>query len=243
MRARNWVAIGLVLLPAISEAQQRPRIRLGGQPPRTAGALPDGPQPRVVREALRYRRLKLSAEGYTFVSRIDVPSYGGIPGESFTTGGAGTRIEYRFNRMLASTLDVTQSFIGGPVFNESAELGFRFGPSRASADIVPFADARAGYFFSQPRQQLGGFANNPQINFASVMDYSHGPGIIGGGGVEFAATRRFSVVTAATYARARLTARRLMRSGGTEDKYTMSAMRYIISLRFNGVKAIPPSTR
>ena len=240
MRARNWVAIGLVLLPSISESQQRPRIRLGGQPPR---ATPSGPQPRVVSEALRYRRLKLSVEGYTQVSRIDVPSFGGIPGESFTTGGSGTRIEYRFNHMVASTLDLTQSFIGGPVFNESAELGFRFGPSRASADVVPFVDARAGYFFSQPRQQFGDFTNNPQINFASVMDYSRGPGIIGGGGVEFAATRRFSVVTAATYARAHLTARRLMQGAGTENKYTMSAMRYVVSLRFNGVRAIPPATR
>ena len=243
MRARNWVAIGLVLLPSISEAQTRPRIRLGGQPPRTAGALPDGPQARPVSQALRYRRLNLSVEGYTLVSRIDVPSFGGIPGESFTTGGTGTRIEYRFNRMLASTLDLTQSFIGGPVFNESAELGFRFGPSRASADIVPFVDARAGYFFSQPRQQFGDFTNNPQITFASVMDYSRGPGIIGGGGIEFAATRRFSVVTAATYARANLTARRLFLTGAAENKYTMSAMRYVVSLRFNGVKAIPPSTR
>ena len=240
MRARSWVAIGLVLLPSISEAQLRPRIRLGGQPPR---ATPSGPQPRVVSEALRYRRLNLSVEGYTLVSRIDVPSFGGIPGESFTTGGTGTRIEYRFNRMLASTLDLTQSFIGGPVFNESAELGFRFGPSRASADIVPFADARAGYFFSQPRQQLGDFTNNPQINFASAMHYSHGPAVIGGGGVEFAATRRFSVVTAATYARAHMTARRLLQPGGTEDKYTMSALRYVVSLRFNGVRAIPPATR
>ena len=243
MGARNWVAIGLVLLPSISEAQQRPRIRLGGQPPRTAGALPDGPQARPVSQALRYRRLNVSVEGYTQVSRIDVPSFAGLPGESFTTGGTGTRFEYRFNRMVASTLDLTQSFIGGPVFNQTAELGFRLGPSRASADIVPFVDARAGYFFSQPRQQLGDFGNTPQINFASVMDYSHGPAVIGGGGVEFAATRRFSVVTAATYARAHMTARRLPRTSGAEDRYTMSAMRYIISLRFNGVKAIPPSTR
>lgn len=239
MRARNWVAIGLVLLPSISEAQQRPRIRLGGQPPR---ATPSGPQPRVVSDALRYRRLNLSVEGYTLVSRIDVPPFGGIPGESFTTGGTGTRIEYRINGMLASTLDLTQSFIGGPVFNESAEVGFRFGPGRASADIVPFADARAGYFFSQPRQQLGDFANNPQINFASGMAYSHGPAVIGGGGVEFAATRRFSVVTAATYARAHMTARGLLRAGGTNEMYTMSAMRYIVSLRFNGVRTIPPAT-
>ena len=237
MRARALVAIGLVLIPSLADAQQRPRIRLGGQPPR---ATPSGPQPRVVTEALRFRRLNLAVEGYTQVSRVGIPTFAGMPNQSFTTGGSGTRIEYRFHRMAAGTLDLTSSFIGGPLFNQSAELGLRVGPSRASADIVPFVDARAGYFYSLPRQQLGDFANNPPLHFGSVMTYSYGPGLIGGGGIEFAVTQRFSLTTAATVARARLTAHTLSNttSSGLSDRYTMTAIRYVVALRYNGVGTI-----
>jgi hypothetical protein len=131
MDIRALLALSLVLLPAAAEAQQRPRIRLGGQPPRTAGALPDGPAARPVSQALRYQRLRISVEGYPMVSRISVPSFAGVPGETFTTGGSGTRFEYRFHTTAAATLDITSSFIGGPVFNQTAELGLRLGPSSA----------------------------------------------------------------------------------------------------------------
>lgn len=243
MRVRALLAAALVLLPSVAEAQLRPRVRLGGQPPRTGGTLPDGPAARPVSQALRYQRLRVSVEGYPMVSRISVPSFAGVPGETFTTGGMGTRFEYRFHRMAAGTLDVTGSYIGGPVFNQTAELGFRLGPSRASRDIVPFVDARAGYFFSVPRQQLGGFSSDPQLNISSVMDYSSGPAAIAGGGVEFAASRLFSVTAAATYAKARMSAHHLLRTSSVPNRYTMSATRFIVSLRFNGVKVIPPTTR
>lgn len=242
MRAHVLLAAGLVLVPSLAEGQQRPRIRLGGQPPRTTGALPDGPAARPVSQALRYQRLRISVEGYPMVSRVSVPSVAGVPGETFTTGGTGTRFEYRFHRLAAGTLDITSSFIGGPVFNQTAELGLRFGPSRATRDIVPFADARAGYFFAMPRQQFGGFPNDPQMNFSSVMDYSTGPAAIAGGGVEFAATRLFSVTTAMSYARAHMRAHNGLRSSNVLDRYTMSATRFIVSLRYNGVKVLPPTT-
>jgi hypothetical protein len=235
MRARALIAIGLVVIPSMVDAQ-RPRIRLGGQPPR---ATPSGPQPRVVSEAMRYVRLPLAIEGYTFVSRMDVPGILGASGQSFTTGGSGTRLEYRFSRGAAATFDITSSMIGGPIFNHSAELGFRFGPSRASADIVPFVDVRGGYFYSLPRQQLGDFANNPPINFATVMDYSHGPAALVGGGVEFALTRLFSLTTAGALARSHMTARPSFRTSQLPNKYTMDSYRLTLSIRYNGARAIP----
>ena len=235
MRARALIAIGLVVLPSMADAQ-RPRIRLGGQPPR---ATPSGPQPRVVSEALRYVRLPLAIEGYTFVSRMEVPGILGASGQTFTTGGSGTRLEYRFVRMAAATFDVTTSFIGGPVFNQSAELGFRLGPSRASADVVPFVDVRGGYFYSLPRQQLGDFANNPPINFPTVMDYSHGPAVVAGGGVEFALTRLFSLTTAGAVARSHMTARPSFGPSQLPNKYTMDSYRLTVAIRYNGARAIP----
>lgn len=237
MRARAMVTAGLVLVPCILGAQPRPRLPIGGQPPR---AMPSGPQPRVVREAQRYQRLRISMEAYPMVSRVTLPTYAGVPGQTFTTGGTGTRFEYRVHRMAAATFDMTSSFVGGPIFNQSAELGFRFGPSRATADIVPFADARAGYFFALPNQQLGGFANNPGITFANTMDYSYGPAVIGGGGVEFAVTRRFSVTTAMSYAKSRMTARAYSRPVAAPGHYTMTTTRLIASIRYNGVRAMPP---
>ena len=238
MRLRALLSVGLVLLPSIAESQVRPGGRIGGQPPRP-GALPDGPAARPVSQALKYYRLNVAVEAYPMVSRITVPSFAGIPAESFTSGGTGTRFEYRFHRMAAGTLDLTSSFLGGPVFNQTAELGFRIGPSRAAHDIVPFVDARGGYFFSIPNQQFGDFAFNPQVSFSNTMDYSSGPAVIGGGGVEFAATRLFSVTTAVSYAKAHMRAHTLLRNNIVEDRYTMSATRFIISLRYNGVRAIP----
>ena len=232
MRARA-LAIGLVLIPSLSAAQRMPRLPVGGQPPR---ATPSGPQPRVVSEAMRYVRLPLAVEGYNFVARMEVPGILGASGQTFTTGGAGTRLEYRLGRMAAATFDVTTSFIGGPIFNQTAELGMRLGPSRASADIVPFMDLRGGYFYSLPRQQLGGFSSTPPINFATVMDYSYGPAAIAGGGVEFALTRLFSVTTAGSLARSYMTARPSIRSSSQPTKFTMESYRFIVSLRYNGVK-------
>ena len=212
---------------------------MGGQPPRTTGALPDGPQARPVSQALRYRRLNVAVEGYPMVSRVTVPTFNGVPGQTFTSGGTGTRFEYRFHRMAAGTFDLTSSFIGGPLFNQTAELGLRLGPSRAAHDIVPFVDARAGYFFSLANQRFGGFTTDPQVTFASTMDYSSGPAMIAGGGIEFAATRLFSVTTAVSHAKAHMRAHTLLRTNIVEDRYTMSATRYIVSLRYNGVRAIP----
>ena len=242
MRAGALVAVALVLVPAITSAQ-RPRIRMGGQPPRVAGVLPEGPAARPVSEARRYQRLNVSMEAYPFVSRVTVPTHAGMAGEAFTTGGTGTRFEYRFHRMAASTLDLTSSIIGGPLYSQTAELGFRFGPSRASADIVPFVDVRGGYLYSLPKQQLQPFNRDLPITFATVTQYSKGPAMIGGGGIEFAATHRFSVTTAATYSRTFVTARPLMWWRTEPYKYTMSQMRYSIALRYNGVRALPPLPR
>lgn len=233
MRARALVAVSLVLGPCILGAQPRQRLPIGGQPPR---AMPSGPQPRVVSEALRYQRLRISMEAYPMVSRVTLPTFGGVPGRSFTSGGTGTRFEYRMARLAAATLDLTTSFLGGPIFNQSAELGFRFGPSRASGDVIPFVDARAGYFYALPNQQLGGFASNPGITFANTMDYSYGPAAIGGGGVEFGVTRRFSVTTAAYYTRADMTARAYNRQVAAPGHYTMSGARFVAALRYNGVR-------
>jgi hypothetical protein len=237
MRVRALVAVGLVLLPSIAESQLRRPGRMGGRAPGPTAMMPEGPAARPVSEARQYQRLNVAIEGYPMISRVTMPSIAGVPGQTFATGGSGTRFEYRFARLAAGTMDVTQSVLGGPIFNSSAELGLRFGPNRFAHDIVPFVDARAGYFYSVPKQQLGDFVSNPQTNIASVMNFSHGPAAIGGAGVEFAVSRRFSVTTAANYVQARMTAR--PRFGTQDYKYTMRSTRFIAALRYNGVRAVP----
>ena len=242
MHTRALVAIALILLPGEMLAQ---RIR----PPRVVDPTggPVGPvalppqAPTLVRE-LSYRRLRLSVESYPLVSYIEAPGFAAnSPISSWTTLGAGTRMDYRVTRNLSATLDFTSSVVGGPANTQTVELGTRLRPERSERRIYPFVDLRAGYVQSYnthnwPNDIYGNPAGFP---YAQSTRFSQGFGGLGGVCVEYALSRMFSLTSSAAIMRTRMTSRAFLTN--TEDsRFWMTTYRYTLGLRFNPVRAVHP---
>jgi hypothetical protein len=241
MRVRALLAILVLLLPAASSAQRLPMPGTGRARPRPAD-LP--PQPPAVARALAYRRLPLSVESYPLLSRIETSGFTGDGmAPSWTSFGMGTRADYRITRYLSATMDVTSSFVGGPVVMETAEIGTRLRPERNDRRVYPFLDARVGYSYAQHRffQAFDPFASPASL--AHGGRYSSGFGALGGAGMEVALTTRFSLTTAASVMHSRMTAYGFEGTRPTRDTYRMISYRYTLGIRYNPVRLIrPPGT-
>jgi len=243
MRVCAVVAIGLLLLPGESSAQ---RLRLPGvsRRPRPTELPPQAPS--IARE-LSYKRLPLSVESYPLYSRIEASGFiaEGV-NSSWTSIGAGTRADYRITRQLSATLDMTSSFLGGPMIMETVEIGTRLRPERNDRKLYPFVDARFGYAYAYHSyfQPLGDpiGASTPR-NAAYGSQYSHGFGGVGGAGIEYALTRTLSLTTAASVMRSRMTAHGFQGVIPTSDKYRMTSYRYMLGIKYNPVRLIQPPTR
>jgi hypothetical protein len=242
MRTRTVVAIVSLLLPAVSSAQHIPLIGRGRGPARPA---PLPPQPVPIANELAYRRLPLSVESYPLISFIQSP---GMTNDglmsSWTTFGVGTRADYRVTRLVSATLDLTTSFLGGPALVQTAELGTRLRPERTERRVYPFVDLRAGYVAAYNRYlgTIGDvFGSYPGAQDSHGARYSSGFGGVAGAGMEYALSRSFSLTTAATATRNRLTTRELR--GGTNrlDRFTMTSFRYTLGIRYNPVRVIRPA--
>lgn len=228
MRFRATVALAILLLPSVAAAQRLPRIGTR-QPPRST---PVGPQPAVVRQALAYNRLRVSFESYPMISFINTGGFTGNGSSQWASTGIGTRFDYRVARLLSLTMDMTSAFLGGPVFTETAELGFRVGPRRSEHSLYPYFDARYGYFMTHG-QDFGGFAASPDM-----INYSEGFGGVLGAGMEYTLTRRFSLTGGLSVAHSNMTAVKVQPTVG--DKYDMTSYRYVIALRYNGIRYNTP---
>lgn len=225
MRVRPVVALAFLLVPVISEAQRLPRIGSRGVP----RATPLPPQPAIVKQAIAYNRMRASFESYPMVSFHNTGSFVGNGQSDWASMGTGTRVDYRVARLLALTLDMTSSFIGGPVLTETAELGFRVGPRRSEHSLYPFVDLRYGYFLTLN----GGVSNLGVAVPGNVIDYSQGFGGVAGAGMEYTLTRRFSLTGALSMARSHMTAR--MNQPTVGQRFTLTSYRYVVALRYNGV--------
>lgn len=239
MRARALVAIVLLLLPAALSAQRIPFGGIFGRRPRPA-ELP--PQPTAIARELAYKRLPLSIESYPLVSHVVTSGFsGGDLASSWTSVGAGTRADYRLTRFLSATLDITSSMFGGPVDMGTAELGTRLRPELSTRRAYPFVDARVGYiyayhsFFRPGASTFGEFSPAP---FGYGSRYSQGIGAVGGAGIEFMLTRRFSLTTALSVMRNHMTAHDFQGSGPTRDSYSMTVYRSSIGLKYNPVRIL-----
>lgn len=242
MRIRAAVAIVAVLLPTVVSAQRIPRTGTARRGPGRAAPLP--PQAAPIAQELAYRRLRLSVESYPMVSRIQSPGFmndGLITG--WTSFGMGTRADYRVSPHLSATLDLTSSLLGGPAVTQTAELGTRLHPERSERRLYPFVDLRAGYVYAYNRY-LGSASvlyGDPATQGTTAARYNHGFGGVGGVGTEYALTRSWSLTTAASVIRSRMTARAL-ESGQLSDRhYAMTAYRYTIGVRYNPVRVIRAS--
>jgi hypothetical protein len=238
MRARLALTFAFLAVPLIAADAQRLPMPRGRQPARPA-ELP--PQPGSIAREFAYKRLPYSAESYPLVSfnSASVPvTAGGI--SSWVSWGFGQRIDYRVAPAVSATLDLTSSLLGGPVRTETVELGFRLRPDRDAKRLYPFLDARVGYMQAFQSQFRPFDVTDPFAEGAPGQGsrWSRGFGAVGGGGMEYALSRMFSLTSSAMVMRSRLTTRMFLASGD-ETRYWLTTYRYTLGLRFNPVRAVP----
>jgi len=238
MRLRRVVAVVLVLLPAVASAQRIPLPRIGRRAPRPA-ELP--PQPGVLAREMSYRRLRLSIESYPLLSFVHSPEFTGDGlMSSWASFGMGTRADYRLTSMMSATLDLTSSFLGGPAITNTVEIGTRFRPRWSERRLYPFADLRVGYLSAYNRYLGtigdgldGSFGPDP---FYAGPRFSSGFGGVGGIGMEYLLTTRFSLTTAGTVMHTHMRTQGIQES--SRASYGMTSVRYTLGLKFNPIRTI-----
>jgi hypothetical protein len=239
MRTRALLVTALLFIPVVTDAQIRlPRI--GGRGPARPAPMP--PQAPTIAREMAYKRLNIAFESYPLVSRFDAPGFNGNGiSSSWTSFGMGTRADYRLTALLSATFDVTSSFLGGPAFVQTAELGTRLRAPRSSErTIYPFLDVRGGFTYAIHNQfsSYGGLNAFPVTNPTYNSQYSQGFGAMAGGGVEFALTRTLSMTSAVTAARSRMSIHGFTQNRPVDGTYYMTSYRYTIGLRYNPVRMI-----
>jgi hypothetical protein len=237
MRARLALAIASIVLPTALSAQRIPiPVDLGRRGPAHPEPLP--PQPTPVANELAYRRLRLSVESYPMVSYFAAPAYAtNGRASSWASVGMGTHADYRITRIVSATVDLTSSFLGGPEVVQTAEVGTRFRPERNDkTKLYPFVDARVGYIaaFSRGLGSVGTTSYTDPYFYGA--EYSHGLGMLGGAGFEYALGMRWSILTSAMISTSSMTARSF--NDPADRGYTLTSVRYTLGLRYNPVRVI-----
>jgi hypothetical protein len=224
-------------LPVELSAQRLPVPGTGRRGPARPAPLP--PQPEPIARNLAYKRMRLAVESYPLVSYFRAPGFAGGPVSGWGSFGSGTRAEYRLSRHVAATFDLTSSFAGGPADVHTAELGTRLRPERSARRAYPFADLRVGYVLSHTSSQggIGAYAF-PTADGTGAFRYSEGYGLLAGAGMEYDLTRRFSLTTAASVMRNRMTTHTLLGGPPSEWSYGMTLFRYTIGIKYNPIRVI-----
>jgi hypothetical protein len=228
--------IALIAPVSASSAQRPPVPRIGRRPTPEPATLP--PQAGPVARSLAYRRSRWSAEGYSIVSRFQIPQpNGAIAG--FTSVGSGTHADYRYNQHWSATVDVTAAVLGSPAHAETAELGTRYSPLSLEQTLRPYIDVRAGYMHMFDPFSFASFGDPSNGNFGTASRYSRGFGGVTGGGFEYALSRSMALTTQVSVMRTRMTTYRI--SPGVipdADKFWMTTVRYTLGFKINPVRAL-----
>jgi hypothetical protein len=239
MRVRSLFVIA-VLLPAALSAQRRGGVgRIGG---RAVPPVELPPQPGTIASEMRYVRLPISAESYTFISFNQVPLAGGAF-EGWNNLAAGTKFSLRLNSVFAATADLTQSIFYDQNSMTTFEVGTRFRPGGANSDrrVQFYADARVGYTYSQEQYVFSPdpTAVNPMIVMGSRR--GNGFGVIGGVGSDFSLTRTLSLSTGVYGARSHLrsSSSSPFQPTARGNYYDMTAYRFALGIKWNPVRAVP----
>ena len=234
---KRWIVAPMLMLvlPAFAEAQRIPWPLTGRGPARPS---PTPPQAPAIARELSYVRLPYSVETYPLVTRFSTSS---VAGQShwWTSGGMGTRFDFRAARYLSITADLTSSFYGGPVFTETFEFGTRLHGPRSQSRFYPFADLRIGYVLAHEAQGFGTYYLSPYGQSTATspgFNYSHGLGGVAGVGMEYALSRQFSLITSASAIRSHMTGFSFGGAPAAGSAYTLTAYRYALGLRFNPVR-------
>jgi len=237
MRIRAVVAVVLLVLPASLSAQRIP-LPMGRRP----GERELPPQPAPIANELAVKRWRLAVESYPMVSYFQ--SAGVITGhaQAWTSIGTGTRADYLLNRHISATMDVTSSFLGGPLAVTTAELGTRVHPEWAEHRLFPFADFRAAYIsMAQRLGTIGSLYVDPIVGNVNGPRYSDGYGAIGGAGFEYSFTRTWSLMTEASVVTSRMKAQDFQYPSRS---YGLTGVRYMLGVKYNPVRIIrAPDTR
>ncbi|MEK7403245.1 MAG: hypothetical protein AABZ80_12890 [Gemmatimonadota bacterium] len=242
MRVRTLITCAL-LLPGAVSAQRRIGGRIGG---RVAPPVDLPPQAPAIANEMRYVRLPISGESYTFISFVESPTAGSNALASWGTLNAATRLSYRLNPFFLATADMTQSVLGGPVRSGTLELGTRFQPNGGDSEsrTRPFIDARAGYMYSYESYL---YSPNPTVVNPSAFRasrFGNGFGVIGGVGSEYSLTRTVSLTTGMWATRSRLRAARTSGFQPTpvvRETWRVTTYRLSLGLKWNPVRAVPPT--
>jgi hypothetical protein len=244
MRIRAIIVSVALLLPTVVSAQRLPRGATDKRRPGRPTELP--PQAGPVARDLEYKRFfvrsHLSVESYPLFSYVQSAGFAAGGRTSWTTFGAGTRADWRFTRFVSGTLDMTSSFLSGPAYTQTVELGTRFRPELTERRVYPFADVRVGYASSYNKGLGGvidgGFGSSLQSPTAPGARYSSGFGGLAGAGMEIALSRQFSLTTAAAATLNRMTAHGFQGAAPADPVFTMKTLRYTIGLRYNPVHVV-----
>jgi hypothetical protein len=233
MRTRAVAVIALLSLPCALSAQilrPRPSTRTPAEP----ASLP--PTSGEIARTLAYKRARWSFEAYTQFTSMALPSAAG-PTVFQTTLGSGTHADYRFSDRLAATVDASVSALGGPEM-ETAELGARFRPLPAAAQITPFFDLRGGYTrladnFLIP---LGTVGSAQQ--YVDGQRYSGGFGAIGGAGVDafFFGSWGFTAEMLAVQSRMTTYSMTSSASLPSRNGFNMTSFRFAVGLKYNAAR-------
>jgi hypothetical protein len=241
MRTRALVAIALLSLSSGLSAQGIRLPRVGRRTPPQAAPLP--PEAPAVSRALAFRRSRWSAEAYSLVSAIQVPTEGG-GATSFMTAGTGTHADYRYTDHFSASADLTVSSLLGPANIETAEVGTRYRALSYDQQLQPFFDLRAGFMhmydtFAMPVGTSVGIGGANQ-QYAETGRYSRGFGGVIGSGFEYSLSHSFALTTELSAMRSRMSTYRLTRASGipTGGPYWMTAFRFTLGLRYNATRAL-----
>lgn len=235
MRTRAVAVIALLSLPCALSAQilrPRPSTRTPVEP----ATLP--PTTGEVARALAYKRARWSFEAYTQFTSMALPSASGATVFQ-TTLGSGTHADYRFSDRLAGTADMSVSALGGPEM-ETAELGARFRPVPAAAQITPFFDLRAGYTrladnYSIPLG-IAGIGGSQQ--YADGQRYSGGFGAIAGAGMDAFIFNSWGISAEVLAVQSRMTTYAINGGGSLPSRtgFNMTSFRFALGLKYNATQ-------
>ena len=243
MSTRTAIVAIALLLPSVASAQLR-TPRVGGHHP--GEPVPLGTQPEAVARSLALVRSRYSVEAYPLISRVEASGFSsGSPASTWTSFGAGSRLDWRHTRYVSWTLDLTASYLGGVAHSETAEIGTRIRPESWDHRVRPFADLRVGFEHvsqSFSSQDLGiGRASDP----SSGVRYGRGFGAVAGAGVEYFLTNTMALTTAMSAMRSNMTAYHFSGVSAPEDanSYRMTSYRLTVGLKYNPVRRIVSTNR
>jgi len=243
MRHRAAVVATLALLAPSALIAQRGRLPRGAGKGAGPTAAPLPPEIPAVSRALAFRRSRLSTEGYSMISSMQLPTGAGT--EQFTMVGAGTHGAYRYTDNFSATLDITSSLPIGSANSQTVEAGFRYSPTSLEARIRPFVDVRAGYArvtatVSDATQEslVSNALGGPSLVYGNRS--SRGLGGITGAGFDFSLTRSIAITSEVMAMRGHLSTYRWTGTSTAADNgpYWMTSYRFMVGLRFNAVRAL-----